>query len=128
MEDDLKKLREEMKIWAKNNLVGKKVYLPEINQIVEFTWKGIKHSLSRSYQNPTTEIKLLKQMPELLISAFYLSFELNEAANQEVRGVHNFVNLATEDDELWQVWLKIKETMDKTFFYDHGIIKEEKQS
>jgi Large polyvalent protein-associated domain 3 len=105
---------------------GVHLNVPEIDQIVEFTWKGIKHDLSRAYQNPTTEIKLLKQMPELLISALYLGFDPNEEENKEVRGVHNFVNLASEDQELWQIWLKVKETLDKSFFYDHGIIKEEK--
>ncbi len=41
--DDLEQLRQEIRAWVKENLVGKKVYRKELEDFIEFTWQGLKH-------------------------------------------------------------------------------------
>lgn len=121
-----KALRKQIDEWAKEHLAGKKVWITELNQIIEFRYRnGIEHDLSRSYHEPFKELELIRQFPELLLTAIYMGFDKNtDKTQKKTKGVHNFWNLTLHEQKLYELWLKIKEDQDRLYYYDHGIIKE----
>ncbi|HRO76957.1 MAG TPA: hypothetical protein PLP27_12520 [Crocinitomicaceae bacterium] len=126
----MKKTKEELKRellqWVKNqNWTNRKFVSIPIGQIVEFTASGIKHTISRNYKNfPEVEIQMAKNIMAILPNSFYMGFDRNtDKKRAELKGVHNFYDIVKFEDSLYEVWFKVKETRDKTYFYDHGIIK-----
>lgn len=120
-----KELKEEIFKWMENEKVNqKKFFSIPINKIVEFNKKGIKHAVSRSYKYPKIELKIIKEIPKILPNSFYMGFDKNTKKGfKNVKGVHNYFDIVLFEGDLYEVWFKVKETRDKTYFYDHGIIK-----
>lgn len=120
-----KELREELKKWLKSQrLHNRKFYSLPINRMVEFTNKGMRHAISVNHKKHTEiEIRMIKDIMKILPNSFYMGFDKNEnKSKKEEKGVHNFYDIVLFDGALYEVWFKVKETKDKAFFYDHGII------
>lgn len=108
-------------------ILNKKFYSVEVG-LYEINKAGLKHSFSRSYSKTSAgkalEFELLKNIMIVLANSIYISFENDYKTRAEVKGVHNYYNIILFKGKLYEVWYKVKETKDKKFFYDMGIIKE----
>lgn len=120
-----KELKEEVLKWVKSQgLINRKFFSVPIQKFIEFNTKGLKHAISRNYNYPEIEIQLLKNIPQILPNSHYMGFEKNtKTTDKNIKGVHNYYDIVCFEKELFEVWLKVKETKDKTYFYDFGIIR-----
>jgi hypothetical protein len=124
-EGNITKLRQEIWTWAKKSGLNKRVFFSvPINRLVFFSPKGIKHSISMHHGYPELELNLVKQLPKILVDAYYVGFNPNNSGDQSVVGVHDFYNIVVFEAKIYEIWLKVKETKEKAFYYDHGIIRE----
>jgi hypothetical protein len=60
---------------------------------------------------------------EILPNSKFINFEKDKLGRENVNGVYNYYAVVFYKEEYYEVWFKVKSTRDKTFFYDHGIIK-----
>lgn len=120
-----KELKEKALLFIKGkSFINKKFFSIPIQKIVEFNAKGIKHAINRNYKFPEIELQLIENIPKILTDAHYMGFEKNtKKTDKNVIGVHNYYNLIVFEGNMYEVWLKVKETRDKTYFYDFGIIR-----
>lgn len=120
-----KELRKEILDFVKSQRwYGQKMYSIPIQKFVHFNAKGVKHSISRNYKFPNIELQLAKNIPSLLSDSTYLGFDKNTNTEDiNIKGVHNYYNIILFEQQLYEVWIKIKETRDLTYFYDFGIIR-----
>lgn len=110
-----------------NRIIGKRLSLIPVKEIITINKKGLKHLMSRNYgkdDNKIVRINLVKNILKILSDAVYVSFEANTKPNNFTKGVHNFYSIAVYQQKIYEVWIKIKETRDLTFVYDIGIIRE----
>lgn len=114
--DRFEQLREEIKQWVRENLVGKKVYREELNDFVEFTWQGLKHDIGNNRKYQLERLEILKQMESILTLATYVGKTDDTENRADIKCFHYFVYQISELPDLRIV---IKETHDKKFFYDH---------
>jgi hypothetical protein len=118
-------LRIEIWQWVKESgLEGKILYSVPLNKLVHFSHKGLKHAISVHHGYPEIELELVRQLPRILVDAYYVGFSPNKDGNPLIIGVHDFYNIVIHENKIYQIWLKVKETRDKTFYYDHGVISE----
>ena len=115
-------LRKEVWEWAKENLVGKKIYLSGIKKEIVFNRNGIRHDISRVYSNYEIKLKSIYFLEDLLKNSIYISKESDKKGRKEVKWIYNFNNIAEIDGKEYRFWLKIRETEHGCFFYDHGLI------
>lgn len=110
-------------------VLNKKFYSVGVG-IYEINKNGLKHALSRTYaktlEGKRIEVELLKNLMLVISNSIYISFDQDMRGKQGVKGVHNYYNIVLYNAALYEVWYKIKETKDKTFFYDMGVIREVK--
>ncbi len=120
-----KKLKEDVLKWIKSEgLINRIFFSIPIQKFVEFNTKGLKHAISRNYKYPEIEIQILKNIPEILPNSHYMGFDINtKTSDKNIKGVHNYYDIVFFKGELFEVWIKVKETKDKTYFYDFGIIR-----
>lgn len=125
--DKAKIFKEIMKDLKVKRVLNKKFYSVEVG-IYEINKNGLKHCLSRTYsktiEGKRMEAELLKNIMSVISNSIYISFDQDERGKQGVKGVHNYYNIVLFNGTLYEVWYKIKETKDKKFFYDMGIIRE----
>lgn len=126
--DKIKEFRDSMLIWARQNLVGKIVKNKNFTKEIEFTSRGLKHTLkgknlrnSHFYQQNFVVIESIKQIEELLTNATYIKFEPDNKNRENVKGIHLFEIEYISNNTKYQIRIIVKETRDKTFFYDHSI-------
>lgn len=121
----IKELKAEILEWVKaQRWTGQKMYSIPIQRFVHFNFKGYKHSVNRNYKYPEIELQLTKNIPAILSNSHYLGFDKNNKKEDiNIKGVHNYYNIVMFEQELYEVWIKVKETRDLTYFYDFGIIK-----
>lgn len=119
--------KEILKDLKSKKVLNKKFYSVEVG-IYEINKSGLKHSLSRTYaktqQGKKIEVELLRNIMSVISNSIYISFDKDARGKQGVKGVHNYYNIVLFNGALYEVWYKIKETKDKKFFYDMGIIRE----
>lgn len=120
-----KELKISVLAWLKEVRKEKRVFFSvPIQQFVEFNYKGLKHSISRNYNFPEIELQIIKNIPNILPNSYYMGFDKNtKKENENVKGVHNYYDIVFFKGNLYEVWFKVKETKDKTYFYDYGIIR-----
>ena len=118
-------LRREIWKWYKESgLETKVLYSIPINKLVHFSPKGLKHAISIHHGHPEIELELVKQLPKILVDAYYVGFSPNKDGNPLIFGVHDFYNIVIHKKKIYQIWLRVKETREKAFYYDHGVISE----
>lgn len=128
-EEEIKVLRDEALQWAKENLLGTFVKHNAIEKPIEIGNKGLKHTLKGKN---LTDIALTERnlvviystydLITLLENATYLYFEEDKNQRDNVFGVHLLVCNFEFRNGVYQIRFIIKETRDKTFFYDHAVI------
>lgn len=128
-EQEIKILRDETLQWAKENLLGQFVKHNDIKRSIEISNKGLKHTLNgKNLQN----IALIERnlvviystyhLIDLLENAEYVGFEEDKMLRDNIFGVHILHNNFQYKEEIYLIKFVIKETRDKTFFYDHAVI------
>jgi hypothetical protein len=124
-EQNITELRREIWSWVKKSGLSKRVFFSvPINRLVYFSPKGLKHSISKHHGYPELELMLVLQLPKILVDAYYVGFNPNNRGDLSIAGVHDFYNIVVYEAKIYEIWLKVKETRDKVFYYDHGIIRE----
>lgn len=125
MADNKKKIKAEILEWIKTQKhTSKKFYCVPLQKIVHFNAQGLKHAVSRNYKYPEIELQLTKRVPAIIADSFYMGFDKHtKTEDKNIKGVHNFYNIVVFEKQLYEVWMKVKETRDLTYFYDFGIIK-----
>lgn len=122
-----KVFKEILKDLKAKKVLNKKFYSVGVG-IYEINKNGLKHALSRTYsktiEGKKLESELLKNIMVVISNSIYISFDQDTRGKQGVKGVHNYYNIVLFNGSLYEVWYKIKETKDKTFFYDMGVIRE----
>jgi len=118
-------LKAELLEWIESQNWNKKsFYSIPIRQFVEFSKKGMKHTINRHYKNPEIELMITKDIMKILPNSHYISFDKNkDSTKKNVIGTHNYYDIVLYENVLYEVWLKVKETKDRTYFYDHGVIR-----
>ncbi|TAH19326.1 MAG: hypothetical protein EAZ08_09155 [Cytophagales bacterium] len=114
--DDLEQLRQEIRAWVKENLVGKKVYRKELEDFIEFTWQGLKHDTGNSRKLQQQRLEILKEMESILESANYDGKETDYHQRNDIKAYHYF---SKEIEDLPLLKIVVRENKDKKFFYDH---------
>lgn len=126
--DDLGDIRKAvLKYLDDNKIIGKRLYIVPIQKIVTISKQGIKHVVSKRYgarDHQEVRIKLLKNIPKIIVDSYYMGFEKNTKKSENIVGVHNFHAITVYERKIYSVWIKVKETRDLTFVYDMGIIQE----
>lgn len=119
-----KDIRQYLLNWVKSqDWENKGFYSIPIQKFVYFTKAGFKHTINRSYKYPEVELLLIKRIMEILPNSKFIGFEKDKLGRDNVNGVYNYYAVVCHDDNFYEVWFKVKSTRDKSFFYDHGIIR-----
>jgi hypothetical protein len=121
--ENISQIKEQVKKWIKENLVGKQIFHPQLEQIIEFNKRGLKHTLARVYQPFDIKLKAIYQLENLLILSELKNSERDKLNRPEIKQIHTFYSKAIIDDIEFEFWLKVRETNNGTYFYDHGIVK-----
>lgn len=125
MSENITELRKEVLDYFKSRrIIGRTYYSLPIQKLIHFNKKGLKHLVSRNYNQPNIELNLAKNLPKILSDSFYMGFTPNTKSNKDVLGVHNYYSIGIYQGKIYQVWIKVKETKGLVFMYDFGIIKE----
>jgi len=121
-ENNIIQLRNELKNWIQQNLIGKQIFHPDINQWIEFNKRGLKHTLSRIYQPFEIKLKAIYQLENLLEHSVLQYSENDKLNRNEIKQIHVFYCKAVIDEMEYEFWLRVRETNIGTYFYDHGIV------
>lgn len=118
-------LKKELTEWIDSQKwENKKFFSIPIQKFVDFSKKGMQHTASRNYKYPEIELQIAKNIMKILPNSHYMGYSSNtDKKRPEVKGTHNYFDIVSFSGELYEVWFKVKETRDKTYFYDHGIIR-----
>ncbi len=127
VDNEVNKQRKALIKWAAGHLPSKIAYSTELQKSISFTVSDLRHSLSRHTGDAMVEMKVIKQLPGLLSNAHYTTFDKSHEPTPDKIGMHNFVNVTSIDNDVYAVWMKVREDKrGKLFYYDHGIIKEKR--
>ncbi len=125
---DIKQLRDEAYDWAKANLVGRMVEHYMIEQSIELSQGGLKHTLKGKNMNAphfaeknSVVIESIYVLPDLIENAQYVEFQEDSRLRDNVKGVHILENSFIYQEQNFILKIVIKETSDKMFFYDHSV-------
>ncbi len=132
IKDKIKKIQEfrnETFIWAKQNIKDKIIVNENFNQDIYITTRGLKHTLKgknlrniQFYEKNLATIESLKDIVRLLENAKYVKFEKDNRNRENVSGIHLFITEYVYNQKKYTVKIIVKETNDKTFFYNHSLI------
>ena len=124
----IQKYRDSIFIWTKQNIKGKIVINKYLEQSIEISNKGLKHTLKgknlrnlQFYERNLATIESVKNIVELLENAKYIKFEKDNKNRENVKGIHLFETEYVYKNKKYTVKIIVKETNDKTFFYDHSL-------
>lgn len=124
MKKSKQELRQDLLKWLKaEKWDNKKFFSIPLQRFVYFTKSGFKHTIYRNYKNPEIELQIAKNIPKILPNSLYMGLTKDEKKIESVIGVHNYYDIIAFKGDLYEVWFKVKETKEKTYFYDHGIIR-----
>ena len=106
-----------------HELVGMDVFHPNFPLPVRINRKGLKHCISRRYDNPRKRLLVLPSLPELLTKATYLSKEAdNHIPPRPGILLHKLQTTHVIQSQLYGVWLYVREPPDLLNFYDMGVV------
>ena len=119
--ENFKEQVKKAKIWAKNNLAGKKVYHKEIGAEIIFTKEGIKHAISA--KNYYLKVKLIYYAENLLENSKILSKEKDKKNRPDIKNIYRLINTFQYKKRKYLIYIIIRETKKGYIYYDHGLIK-----
>lgn len=117
-----KELRNRVRQWANENIVGKTVHNESLNQDIQINKQGIKHATSRVYPNYEEKLKAIYQLEELLKEGKLNATKADKLNRNTIKAIHTLYSNAEIDEETYQIWLLIRETNQDSFFYDCGVV------
>lgn len=127
---ELLKLRDEMFIWAKMELNGLNIVNTDTQMEILINMQGLKHTLKgKSYKNVglieknEASIESVKYLKYFLETSKYERFEEDTRHRDNIVGFHVFTNVFNYKNVEYYLTIKVKETRDKTFFYDQALIQ-----
>ncbi len=97
----------QLRIWAKENIVGKEVVHSEFGKAIKFTTKGIKEYLNQPFEAYFEKNEALKDIVNILQSSEYKGFSEYHKDNQKIQYSHIF---ETESIGATKSWLIARET------------------
>ena len=128
--EELLKLRDEMFIWAKMELNGLIVINTDAQMEILINMRGLKHTLKgKSYKNldlfekNEASIMSVKYLKDFLESSKHEGFEEDIRQRDNIMGFHVFTDTFNYKNIEYYLTIKVKETRDKTFFYDQALIQ-----
>jgi hypothetical protein len=122
MKDNNKAELEKAKAWAKENLLGKRIYQKDIDDYILFNIVGLNHMIyANSYD---LKIKMVYQTLDLIEKSTLFSIEKDKKARPDIKAIFRFVSNWKYLDKEYFVYIVVRETRQGHFYYDHGIIKE----
>lgn len=105
---ELSKLRAEIKAWAKENLVGKTVFVDKIQNPVEFTMSGIKEILNQSHKKIFAKNRALKDIIQLLQDGEHVK-EVDDQKNNPMVSKYHYIKIIIDNEDSYAV---IRELVD----------------
>jgi len=123
-EQQIKELKKEVRKWINGqDLTNKKVFSLPIKQFIFFTKQGYKHTLGRTYKKfPEVELILTPHLFEIITDAIHVEFKKDYKKRPEIKGIHNYIAIVSMDIGVYLIWIKIREGIKESIFYDHGVI------
>ncbi len=128
--DSIKQLRDEMFSWAKIELAGQVVHNADANMDILISLSGIKHTLKgKSFKNSDLIAKnealimSVRQLRFFLETSKYIGFEKDKRDRLGIFAFHVFTNTFTYKNVEYGVRIVIRETTEKTYFYDQALIE-----
>ncbi|NOZ46377.1 MAG: hypothetical protein GXO79_06305 [Chlorobi bacterium] len=128
--EDLIKLRNEVFAWAKIELQNIKVINTETKIEILINLHGLKHTLKgKSFKNydmiekNEAMIMSVKHLKFFLETSKYIGFEEDKKMRDNILGFHIFTNIFNYKNVEYDVKIMVKETRDKTYFYDQALIE-----
>lgn len=85
-----KELYEKVKQWVKENLIGKVLFIKEINQTIELSWQGLKNDLNEYH--PPYDLKLISfsKISDIIINSKLIYKEKDKNNKKDVKAVYRF--------------------------------------
>ena len=120
LEAELRKAVEQQVL---KELVGMEVVHTDFAIPVRINRKGLKHCVSRRYENSYQRLLALPSAIKLLAKATYLSKEAdNHVPPRPGIFIHKLQTTHVIQGRLYGVWLYVRETPDLLNFYDLGVV------
>ncbi len=94
--EKVKQQRQEIRDWAKLNLLDKTANVPELNREVSFTSTGIKEALNQPHKYLLEKNEAVRDIEELLENGTYIKYAPDEKDNAMVKGYH-YIEILIED-------------------------------
>lgn len=94
--EKVKQQRQEIRDWAKLNLLDKTANVPELNREVSFTSTGIKEALNQPHKYLLEKNEAVRDIVELLENGTYIKYAPDEKDNAMVKGYH-YIEILIED-------------------------------
>lgn len=83
-----KEIREYVRLWAKDNLVGKKITVEQIGTEVDFTYSGIKEATDQNHDSYNIKNLSIINIERLLKEAKYIKFLEDKKKRTNIIGFH----------------------------------------
>ena len=116
----INKLRDIVLLWAKENLQDNKFYNKSIDAKIEFTWQGLKHDISSSYEHYEDKLHSVSALKDIIRNATLVKKEQNLKGDKKGM-IFKMMATISVSGKLYDVWIVVKES-NKRFFYDHGLL------
>ena len=88
--EEIKQQRTEIREWAKEELVGKRMPVPGLGAPVSFTSTGIKEALNQPHKHLLAKNEAVRNIESLLKKGKYIRFDPDVKGNQMVKGYHYY--------------------------------------
>ena len=131
--DRIKKLiilRDEIFAWAKIEFEGQTILNIDSEMRISINTRGLKHTLKgKSYkrielvEKNEALVMSVKHLKYFLETSGYIAFEEDKRSRDNILGYHVFMNTFAYKGVDYNVKILVRETTDKTYFYDQALIE-----
>jgi hypothetical protein len=101
----IKEQRKIIKDWAKNNVVGKIIYVPSVNKYVEITPGGIKEAINQPHKKAYYKNESIKHIEKILVKSTFVRTDPSKHGNPDL--VFHYLEFKLDGDSSFVV---LKET------------------
>ena len=120
--ETLKKELKKAQQWAKDNLIGKRIFHKGINNDVLFTYQGIKHAMRA--RTSLEKIKLMYHAEYLLKTSILTDIQKDKKNRADIKLVYRLYNTWKYKGKEYFVYIIVREIKNECIYYDHGILNE----
>lgn len=101
-QDELKKQRDDVRLWAKENLIGKTVEVPGVNAPVGFNVTGVKEALNQPHKYISEKNEAVRNIVSLLQNGEHVLTRTDDKGNPMVRQYH-YIRIKIKDEDSYAV-------------------------